>query len=106
MIYCKRELMNCMRLAWHLYPLQERQRIRLFAVEMYLYGRFFSCLVFVPRERVDTELRQIMQEILMKELCGIECTFSILYSESILTRIHYLIRVDNKKPCPYDFKEY
>lgn len=84
--------------------LQERQKIRLF-VRKDIYGRFFSCLVYVPRERVDTELRQKMQNILMAAFNGTECFFSILYSESILTRIHYLIRVDTQKPLSYDLKK-
>ncbi|MDQ4003693.1 MAG: NAD-glutamate dehydrogenase, partial [Actinomycetota bacterium] len=35
--------------------LQERQRVRLF-VRRDTYGRFFSCLVFVPRERYNTDV--------------------------------------------------
>ena len=41
--------------------LQERQRVRLF-VRRDTYGRFFSCLVFVPRDRYNTEIRERMQE--------------------------------------------
>src|SRR5918994_5692714 len=41
--------------------LQERQRVRL-VVRRDTYGRFFSCLVFVPRDRYNTEIRERMQE--------------------------------------------
>src|SRR5215218_2699713 len=37
--------------------LQERQRVRLF-VRRDAYGRFFSCLVFVPRDRYNTQIRR------------------------------------------------
>src|SRR5215216_4238497 len=43
--------------------LQERQRVRLF-VRRDAYGRFFSCLVFVPRDRYNTQIRRRMQNIL------------------------------------------
>ena len=41
--------------------LQERQRTRVF-VRRDTYGRFFSCLVFVPRDRYNTNVRERMQE--------------------------------------------
>ena len=41
--------------------LQERQRVRFF-VRRDTYGRFFSCLVFVPRDRYNTVIRERMQE--------------------------------------------
>src|SRR5919202_2187966 len=47
--------------------LQERQRVRLF-VRHDTYGRFFSCLVFVPRDRYNTRIRERMQEILHRAL--------------------------------------
>ena len=49
--------------------LQERQRIRLFA-RRDTFARFVSCLVYVPRERYNTELRRRFQDILEEELGG------------------------------------
>src|SRR5674536_354363 len=49
--------------------LQERRRVRLF-VRRDSYGRFFSCLVFVPRERHTTEVRLRMEEILRRAFHG------------------------------------
>jgi glutamate dehydrogenase len=37
--------------------LQERQRVRLF-IRRERYGRFYSCLVYMPRERFNTENRE------------------------------------------------
>ncbi len=37
--------------------LQERQRTRLFQ-RRDRFGRFYSCLVFVPRDRFNSDLRQ------------------------------------------------
>lgn len=87
-----------------IFYLQERRRIRLFARKD-IYGRFVSCLVYVPRERFNTELRLAMQKILKKELHGIECIFSTRFSDSVLARIHFIVRIDPKEQIEYDVKE-
>jgi len=84
--------------------LQERQRIRLFARKD-IYGRFISCLVFVPRERFNTELRQLMQDELLEAFKGNSITFSTQFTESILARIHFVVRIDPKLPTEYNLKE-
>ncbi len=81
--------------------LQERKQIRLF-VRKDSYGRFFSCLVYVPREIFTTELCLKMQEVLMNEFDGIESTFTTYFSDSVLARIHYNIRVGSGAPAEYD----
>ncbi|MBA3425953.1 MAG: NAD-glutamate dehydrogenase, partial [Rubrobacter sp.] len=70
--------------------LQERQRVRLF-VRRDTYGRFFSCLVFVPRDRYNTEIRQRMQEILRSAFGGANVEFNVRLSESVLARLHFTI---------------
>ena len=47
--------------------LQERQRTALF-VRRDPYERFVSCLVYVPRDRYDTDLRLRIQKILAEGL--------------------------------------
>ncbi len=76
-----------------IFHLQERQRIRLF-MRKDSYGRYFSCLVFVPRESFNTELTRQMEDILQEMLNGEEVNYSILFTESILTRIHFMVRVN------------
>lgn len=82
--------------------LKERQRTRLF-VRKDAYNRYFSCIVYVPRERYDTDLRIKIQTILMQELNGVESTFTTLFTESILARIHFEIRVDAALSNEYDY---
>ncbi|MES2203628.1 MAG: NAD-glutamate dehydrogenase [Pseudomonadota bacterium] len=84
--------------------LKERQRTRLF-VRKDAYNRYFSCLVYVPRERYDTDLRIKIQNILLKELHGVESTFTTLFTESILARIHFEIRVDATLSNEYDYAD-
>src|SRR5664280_852552 len=73
--------------------LQERRRVRLF-VRRDSYGRFFSCLVFVPRERHTTEVRLRMEEILRRAFNGTSVEWSSRLSESILARLHFLVYTD------------
>jgi len=49
--------------------LGERRRVRLF-IRRDAFVRFFSCLVYLPRERFDTRNRQRIQEILQQSLGG------------------------------------
>jgi glutamate dehydrogenase len=81
--------------------LQERQRVRLF-VRRDTYGRFFSCLVYVPRDRYDTEVRRRMQEILQDSLGGTGSAFDVRLSESVLARLHFIVYVDPGKVPDYD----
>jgi glutamate dehydrogenase len=84
--------------------LQERQRIRLF-VRRDTYGRFFSCLVYVSRDRYNTELRERMEDILQKAFNGLGFEFATLLSESVLARIHFIIRTAPGCMPAYDVKE-
>ena len=84
--------------------LQERRKIRLFARKD-VYGRFISCLVFVPRDRFNSELRIAMQNILQKAFNALEISFNTFFSESILARIHYFIRINPQRQMGYDVKE-
>jgi glutamate dehydrogenase len=81
--------------------LQERKRIRLF-VRKDAYGRYFSCLVYVPREIFTTELSNTMQDILMSAFHGLESSFTTYFSDSVLARIHFHIRINPKKSVDYD----
>lgn len=83
--------------------LQERQKVRLF-IRRDTYCRFYSCLVFVPREKFNSELRQRIQEILMLGLSGMSVSFSTLFSESSLARIHFVIRINPSKAIEFNHK--
>ena len=79
--------------------LNERQRTRLF-VRRDPYGRFLSCLVFVPRETYNTELRQRMQQILLDAFNGVSAEFNVQLSESPLARIHFTVRTKTGSGIP------
>ncbi|MDQ0140068.1 NAD-glutamate dehydrogenase [Cupriavidus necator] len=71
--------------------LQEHQRTRLF-VRRDRFDRFVSCLVFVPRDKYNTDLRQKIQKLLTAAFHGTSCEFTPLLSESPLARIQLTVR--------------
>jgi glutamate dehydrogenase len=81
--------------------LQERQRVRLF-VRRDAYGRFFSCLVFVPRDRYNTNIRRRMQNILQRAFNCTNVEFNVRLSESVLARLHFIIYVTPDEVPDYD----
>ncbi|MFT6072703.1 MAG: glutamate dehydrogenase [Alphaproteobacteria bacterium] len=72
--------------------LDQRPAIRMFPRHD-LFNRFVSCLVYLPRERLNTEHRQKIGELLAKSYGGRLSTFSIWFSESTYVRIKYIIAV-------------
>jgi glutamate dehydrogenase len=68
--------------------LQERQRTALF-VRRDPFERFVTCLVFVPRERYDTDLRRRIQAILESAFRGTCTTFYTQLAESVLARVQF-----------------
>jgi glutamate dehydrogenase len=75
--------------------MQDRDLLRLF-VRKDPFGRFFSCMVYVTKERYNTELRRQTQRIFKQYFgCEQEVEFTTYFSESPLARTHYIVRVDN-----------
>ncbi|WP_413402173.1 NAD-glutamate dehydrogenase [Pseudoalteromonas sp. KJ71-7] len=73
--------------------IQERDMCRLF-VRKDAYGRFLSCMVYVPRERYNTALRRETQAILANAFnSDVKVEFTTYFSESTLARTHYTVRV-------------
>lgn len=87
-----------------IYYMQERRRIRMFS-RADIYRRFISCLVYVPKERFNTELREAMQHVLADSFNAQEITFNTWFSESVLARIHFIIRTDPQDDTQWDYKK-
>jgi glutamate dehydrogenase len=80
-------------IAMGIVQLGERQRVRLF-VRRDLFGRFLSCLVFVPRDRFNTQVRERIGEILRQAFDGTSVDWATRISESVLARLHYVIHTE------------
>ncbi|HCB08869.1 MAG TPA: NAD-glutamate dehydrogenase, partial [Alteromonas sp.] len=78
-----------------IFQMQERGITRLF-VRKDTFGRFFSCMVYVPRERYNTQLRKETQALLKRSLnASGEVEFTTFFSESVYARTHYIARVED-----------
>lgn len=90
-------------LAMGILYMQDRREIRLF-VRKDVYGRFLSCLVFVPKDRFNTELREKIETVLAKEFDAEEINYNTLVTDAVLARIHFMVRVNPKKDLHIDIK--
>ncbi|MBO0774968.1 MAG: NAD-glutamate dehydrogenase, partial [Actinobacteria bacterium] len=71
--------------------LRERRQTRLF-LRKDPYGRFMSCILYLPRERYTTHVRLRAQEILRDALAGESVYYSAQVGESALARLHVVVR--------------
>ncbi|MFD0358915.1 NAD-glutamate dehydrogenase [Streptomyces sp. NPDC127110] len=79
--------------------LQERRRLRLY-LRQDEYGRYYSALVYLPRDRFTTGVRLRLMDILKEELGGTSVDFTAWNTESILSRIHFVVRVPQGTELP------
>lgn len=80
--------------------LQERQKTSVFVRED-AYGRYVSCLVYVPRDNFNSQVILAIQDMLMDTFNGVEANYTTYFYTPILTRIHYIIRIKPKKKLRY-----
>ncbi len=74
-----------------------RRQLRVF-LRRDAYGRFISCLIYLPRDRFTTQNRLRMQDILLRELNGVGVDYTTRVTESMLARVHFIVRTDPTKP--------
>ena len=84
--------------------LGDRQRVKLFMREDQLH-RFVTCLIYVPRDRYDTNLRLRMSAIIQKELVSTSLDFNVRLSDDSFARVECFIRTDPAIFPKYDAKK-
>lgn len=80
------------------FQMQERGISRMF-VRRDVFGRQYSCMVFVPREKYNTQLRRDTQALFQRAFNSDEDVgFNTYFSENIYARTHYTVKVtDNSE---------
>ena len=73
--------------------LYERRTVRLL-VRRDPYHRFYSCLVYVPRDRYNTEVRQRIEQIALAGFAGTSVESHAQISGSSHARVHVVVRTD------------
>ncbi|MDN5780780.1 MAG: NAD-glutamate dehydrogenase [Luteimonas sp.] len=78
-------------LATGILGLQERVRSKLF-LRRDRYGRFYSALVYLPRDRYNTDLRMRVEALLRRELHADHVDTNMQVGESPLAQLHMIVR--------------
>ncbi len=79
--------------------LSERKQTRLF-LRRDRYGRYMSCLVYLPRDRYTTKVRLRAQDILREALHGASVDYSATIGDSALARLHVVVWAERGTPVP------
>ncbi len=79
--------------------LQERRRTKLY-LRPDDYGRFMSCLVYLPRDRYTTAVRLRIEKILTEVIGGSSVDYTARVSESVLARLHFVVHVPMGQGLP------
>jgi glutamate dehydrogenase len=74
------------------FGLQERPRVRVL-LRRDAFRRFVSCLVFVPREKYNTQVRQRIESVIRETLRASSMESQVQIAESNLARIHIVARM-------------
>ena len=69
---------------------RERRQLRMF-IRRDTYGRYVSVLVYLPRDRYNTNVRERFSAILKERLGGASVEFSARVTESTTANVHFVI---------------
>jgi glutamate dehydrogenase len=79
------------RIVTGIFGLQERPRVRVL-LRRDAFRRFYSCLVFVPREKYNTQVRQRIEKVIREAFSANGMESQVQIAESNLARIHIVAR--------------
>ncbi|MDX6375459.1 MAG: glutamate dehydrogenase [Nocardioidaceae bacterium] len=71
---------------------RERRAVRMF-IRRDTYGRYVSVLVYLPRDRYNTGVRERFERILQEQLHGESIEFTVRINESTTARVHFVVHL-------------
>jgi glutamate dehydrogenase len=89
-------------IALGIFYLQSRHRVALF-VRRDPFGRFVSCLVYLPRDRMEIELKLRIEEILARAFDGTISAYYPHLGDDPLARLHFIVKTPSGTPAGLDF---
>ncbi|HEY6484682.1 MAG TPA: NAD-glutamate dehydrogenase domain-containing protein [Steroidobacteraceae bacterium] len=93
---------DLIRIARGVVNLYERRTVRLL-VRRDPYHRFYSCLIYVPRDRYNTEVRQRIEQIVLEGFAGRSVETQVQISASNHARVHVVVHTDPQSRARVDF---
>jgi glutamate dehydrogenase len=89
------------RIVTGIFGLQERPRVRVL-LRRDAFRRFYSCLVFVPREKYNTQVRQRIEKVIREAFSAISMESQVQIAESNLARLHIVARTKSSDETRVD----
>lgn len=84
--------------------LHERRKTKVF-VRPGRYGLFYTCLVYLPRDLLNTRVRTSIANLLVDRLGASDIEFDSFFSESVLVRLQFILRVDPNSDLQVDIEQ-
>jgi glutamate dehydrogenase len=78
---------------------RERRQTRVF-LRRDSYGRYVSCLIYLPRDRYTTQVRLRARDVLQRAFGGLPLDYSVLVGESPVARLHLVVRAERGSQLP------
>src|SRR3954468_175652 len=78
---------------------RERRAVRMF-IRRDTYGRYVSVLVYLPRDRYNTGVRERFERILQEQLRGESIEFTVRINESTTARVHFVVHLPTGDQVP------
>jgi glutamate dehydrogenase len=78
---------------------RERRAVRMF-IRRDTYGRYVSVLVYLPRDRYNTAVRERFARILQERLHGESIEFTVRINESTTARVHFVVHLPKGDEVP------
>ncbi len=78
---------------------RERRAVRMF-IRRDTYGRYVSVLVYLPRDRYNTGVRERFERILQEQLRGESVEFTVRINESTTARVHFVVHLPKGDTIP------
>lgn len=76
---------------------RERRQLKMF-IRRDTYGRYVSVLVYLPRDRYNTAVRERFSDILRESLGGDSVEFTVRLTESTTARVHFVVHPPKGSP--------
>jgi len=84
--------------------LQERHRVSLFC-RRDIFGRFYSCLIYLPRDQYSVKARRRIESLLLRGLNGTSARSELAISESALARLAVIVKTKPEQRSRCDIKK-
>src|SRR5690606_15940620 len=70
-----------------------------------IFNRYLSCLVYIPRDRFDSELVEHMGNLLARELKGTIGLTKAKFGSLDFARVHYIVNLSQGQTASYDLEK-